>query len=155
MIADLSTPQLPPRWQRAAQALWISVILLALAFFIYEVNLSYNKFLDPSISLRENLSDHGIGIRAYANFLTGLRSFYMLVHLVIAGIIIFKRPNERIAVFTAFFLVLLGTTFWPLAERVSNQPEFWRLPRAIANLLMSGSLVIFFLIFPDGRFIPR
>ncbi len=155
MIADLSAPQLPPRWQRAAQVLWISVTALALAFFIYEVNLSYNKLLDPSIRLQENLSDHGIGIRAYANFLTGLRSFYMLVHLVIAGIVIFKRPNERIAVFTAFFLVLLGTTFWPLAERVGNQPEFWRLPRAIANLLMSGSLLIFFLIFPDGRFTPR
>lgn len=155
MIADLSAPQLSARWQRAAQVLWTLVTLLALAFFIYEVDFSYSKFLDPSISVQENLADHGISLRLYANFLTGLRSIYMLVHLVIAGIVIFKRPNERIAVFTAFFLVLLGTTFWPLAERVSNQPEFWRMPRAIANLLMSSSLLIFFLIFPDGQFTPR
>ena len=155
MIADLSAPQLPLRWQRAAQVLWVCVTLLALAFFMYEVNFSYNKFLNPSVRLQENLFDHGIGVRAYANFLTSLRSIYALVHLIIAGIVIFKRRNERIAVFTAFFLVMLGTTFWPLAERVSNQPEFWRLPRAIANLLMSGSLLIFFLIFPDGRFTPR
>ncbi len=155
MIADLSAPQLPARWQRATQVLWVLVTLLALAFFIYEVDFSYNKFLDPSISVQENLADHGISLRLYANYLTGLRSIYMLAHLVIAGIIIFKRPNERIAVFTAFFLVLLGTTFWPLAERVADQPDFWRLPRAIANLLMSSSLLIFFLIFPDGRFTPQ
>ncbi len=155
MIADLSAPQLPARWQRAAQVLWILVTLLALAFFIYEVNLSYSELLDAPLNLQRNLADHGISLRVYANYLTGLRSIYMLVHLVIAGIIIFKRPNERIAVFTAFFLVMLGTTFWPLAERVADQPDFWRLPRAIANLLMSSSLLIFFLIFPDGRFTPR
>ena len=155
MIADLSTPQFPRRWQRTMQAGWVLVTLLALAFFVFEVNLSYNDLLNPSLNLQENLADHGIGIHAYANYLTGLRSIYMLVHLVIAGILIFKRPNERIAVFTAFFLLVLGTTFWPLAERVANQPDFWRMPRAIANLLMSGSLLIFFLIFPDGRFVPR
>jgi signal transduction histidine kinase len=155
MIADFSSPQLPARWQRAVQVLWILVTLLALAFFIYEVNLSYSELLDAPLTLQRNLADHGISLRVYANYLTGLRSMYMLVHLVIAGIVIFKRPNERIAVFTAFFLVMLGTTFWPLAERVADQPAFWRLPRAIANLLMSSSLLIFFLIFPDGRFTPR
>jgi len=155
MIADLSAPQLPARWQRAVQVLWIFVTLLALAFFIYEVDLSYNELLNAPLNLQENLADRGISIRAYANFLTGLRSIYMLVHLVIAGIIIFKRPNERLAVFTAFFLVILGTTFWPLAERVAEQPNFWRLPRALANMAMSSTLLIFFLIFPDGRFSPR
>jgi signal transduction histidine kinase len=80
---------------------------------------------------------------------------YMLVHLVIAGLIILKRPNERIAIFVSFFLILMGTTFWALTERIVNQPEFWRLPRAIANLLMSSSLLTFFFVFPDGRFVPR
>jgi len=156
MNTDHSTSQqLSARLQRTVQILWALITLLALAFFIYEVNLSYNNLLEPSPALRENLANHGFDLQSYANFLTGLRSFYMLVHLGIAGIVIFKRPKERIAVFVAFFLVLLGTTFWPLAEQVADQPEFWRLPRAIANLSMSGSLLIFFLIFPDGRFTPR
>ena len=60
---------------------------------------------------RKTLPTLGFGVRGYANYLTGLRSVYMLVHLVIAGIIIFKRPNERIAIFVAFFLVLLGINF--------------------------------------------
>lgn len=155
MIADLSAPQLPPRWQRAAQISWGLFTLLALAFFVFEVNLSYNESLDLPLNLQENLADHGINLRAYANFLMGLRLVYMLAHLIIAGIVIFKRPNERIAIFTAFVLVLLGTTFWPLAQQVADQPNFWRLPRAIANMLSSVSMWIFFLTFPDGRFTPR
>lgn len=155
MIADLSAPQLPTRWQRAAQVLWVLVTVLALAFFVYEVYLSYNEALNPPLPLQENLTELGISLRAYANFLVGLRSVYMLVHLIIAGIVVFKRPNERIAIFTAFVLVLLGTTFWPLAEQIADQPDFWRLPRAIANLLSSVSMWIFFLTFPDGRFTLR
>lgn len=154
MNSDHPTPhQRSDRRQRVAQILWILTTLLALAFFFFESYLFYNNLLNPSNILRENLANLGIDTHAYANYLTGLRSTYMLVHLVIAGIVIFKRPDERIAAFIAFFLVLLGTTFWPLSEGSTNQPEFWRLPRAIANLFMSGSLMIFFLVFPDGRFI--
>src|SRR5512139_356889 len=155
MIADLSAPQLPPHWQRAAQISWGLFTLLALAFFVFEVNFSYNHLLNPSHNLQENLAKLGLNVRTYANYLTGLRSVYMLVHLVIAGIIIFKRADERIAIFVGFFLILMGSSFWTLTDRIVNQPEFWRLPRAIANLLMSGSLLTFFLVFPDGRFVPR
>lgn len=155
MIAELASPQLSPRWQRTFQLLWILVTLLLVGFFIFEVGLEYNQHLDPPLELRENLAEHGVNTGSYAGFLTSIRSFYALVNLLIAGILIFKRPNERIAVFTAFFLILLGTTFWPLAERVLNQPDFWRYPRAIANLSMSSMLLLFFLIFPDGQFQPR
>lgn len=155
MLSDLTSPQVPIRWQRALQALWVFVTLLALSFFIIEVSLTHKELLDPPAYLRGNLTAHNFTVEAYAVFLTSLRSIYMLVNLVIAGIIIFKRPNERIAVFTAFFLILLGTTFWPLAKQVAEQPDSWRFPRAIANLLMSSTLLIFFLIFPDGRFSPR
>lgn len=155
MIADLSAPQFSARWQRAAQVLWVFVTVLALVFFVYEVNFSYNESLELPLNVQENLASHGISLRAYANFLMGLRSVYMLAHLIIASVVIFKRPNERIAIFTAFVLVLLGTTFWPLAQQVADQPSFWRFPRAIANMLSSVSMWIFFLTFPDGRFIPR
>lgn len=155
MIAELASPHLPPRWQRTFQVLGILVAMLAAFFFIFEVSVEYNHILTPPLDLQENLAARGISVKAYAGFLTSVRSFYALVHLIIAGILIYKRPNERIAVFTAFFLILLGTTFWPLAERVAEQPEFWRTPRAVANLAMSSMLLLFFLIFPDGQFQPR
>ena len=149
MNADLATPRpVSTHWQHAAQVTWVVVMLAAVAFCMYEVSFFYNHLQGSLVGL-------GIDTYSYAIYLAGLRLFYMLVHLLIAGILIFKRPGEFMAVFAAFFLVVIGTTFWPLAERVLNQPEFWQLPRAVANLAMSTSVMIFFLIFPDGHFIPR
>jgi hypothetical protein len=45
MIADLAAPQIPARWQRATQISWGLFTLLALAFFVFEVNFSYNTCL--------------------------------------------------------------------------------------------------------------
>lgn len=146
--------QLPTRWQRTIQVLWVLTTLLALGFFFFEINLFYSSQVNPSINLRENLARLGISVHVYANYLVGLRSIYMLVHLFIAGTIIYKRPNEQMATFVAFFLIFLGTTFWPVLEQAVTLPEFWRLPRAIANMFMSGSLLIFILVFPNGRFLP-
>lgn len=128
---------LSPRWARIAQIAWIATAFLCLAFFVTEIRLSYQTPL-PS-----------------ANYLTALRTLYMLVHLFIAGFIIFKRPNETFAVFVAYFLVLMGATFWTVSPNIPDQPAFWQTPRAFANLSTSIAFMIFFLIFPDGRFNPR
>lgn len=155
MVAELTAPQLSFRQQRAAQFLWAAVTFLALAFFLFEISLTYGILRHPPTQLEGELAGHGLSIQFYATYLVGLRILYMLVHLVIAGLIIFKQPGERFAVFVSFFLVIMGTTFWPLAKLAAGQPAFWHWPRALASLLMSGSLLIFFLTFPDGRFIPR
>ena len=155
MVSDLSTPQVSPRWQRAAQVLWAAVSCVALGFFLFEINLTYGALRQPPSSLAQELGRHGLSIPFYAFYLVGLRTLYMLVHLGIAGILLFKRPNERFAVFVSFFLVVMGTTFWPLAKLAAGQPAYWHGPRALASVLMSGSLLIFFLTFPDGRFLPR
>ncbi|MBE0672574.1 MAG: hypothetical protein IH588_18510, partial [Anaerolineales bacterium] len=63
---------LSPRWARAAQIAWIATALLCLAFFLVEIQLS-----------RQNLFTSA----TYANYLTALRTFYMLVHLFMAGFI--------------------------------------------------------------------
>ncbi len=128
---------LSPRWARIAQIAWIVTALLGLVFFVVEIQLSYQSPL-PS-----------------TDYLIALRTFYMLSHLLIAGFIIFKRPSETFAVFVAYFLLLMGATFWTLSPNILEQPAFWQTPRAIANLLTSIALVVFFLIFPNGRFHPR
>lgn len=131
---------LSPRWARTAQIAWIASALLCLAFFCVEIQLQ-----------RQSLPTS----TAYTNYLTALRVLYMLVHLLTAGFIIFKRPNEIFAVFVAYFLLLMGATFWTLSPNIPNQPVFWQTPRAFANLLTSIAFMVFFLIFPDGRFHPR
>ena len=125
MLRTMNTGSNPsPRWARIAQIAWIVTALLGLAFFAVEIQLSYQSPL-PS-----------------TDYLTALRTFYMLAHLLIAGFLIFKRPNETFAVFVAYFLLLMGATFWTLSPNILEQPAFWQTPRAIANLLTSIALEI-------------
>ena len=128
---------LSPRWARTAQIAWVATALLCLAFFVIEIRLSYQTPL-PS-----------------TNYLAALRTFYMVVHLFIAGFIIFKRPNDTFAVFVAYFLLLMGATFWTLSPNIPDQPAFWQTPRAIANFFTSIFFMVFFLIFPNGRINPH
>lgn len=129
--------------------------MLAAAFFLIETTLTYNDLTNPSQHLLQNLAALGWSVHAHTFFLTALRLLFGLTHFVIAGLIIYKRPNENIAVFVAFFLVLLGSIFWPPANQVASQPEFWKTPRYIAQFLNGIAFLVFFFIFPDGKFTPR
>lgn len=141
--------------QKLILAGWWMFAILAAAFFFIETTLTYNDLATPSQRLLQNLADLGWSAQAHAIFLTALRLLFGLTHFVIAGLIIYKCPNENIAVFVAFFLVLLGSIFWPPANQVASQPEFWQTPRYIAQFLNGIAFLIFFFIFPDGKFTPR
>lgn len=143
------------RRTRSAQILWILMALFCLVFFCVEIYLSRQALIAPPAELETNLNQLNVSLPFYINYLTILRVLYMLVHFVIAGFIIFKRPKEVFTVFVAYFLLLMGTTFWGLSPNISDLPDFWQIPRAFANLFTSSTLLVFFLIFPDGRFNPR
>jgi signal transduction histidine kinase len=155
MIADLSAPQLPSRWQRAAQIALGLFTLLSLTFFFFEVVTAHKGLLDPSPELRKNLAHLGMSVQAHAIYLTTLRTVFMLVHLIIAGMIVIKRPSERITLFVALVLVLMGVTFWPPSNRIVANTDTWHLSRSIAQFLNTNTLIALFFVFPDGRFIPR
>lgn len=134
---------------------WLVFTLLAAAFFLIEIGMMYDDLAHPSASLLKDLANLGWSVQAHAIFLITLRLIFGLTHFVIAGLIIYKRPNENIAVFVAFFLVLLGSIFWPPSNQIASQPEFWKTPRYIAQFLNSIAFLVFFFIFPNGQFTPR
>ena len=134
---------------------WVAFTMLAAAFFLIEIGVMYDDLAHPSATLMKDLANLGWSVQTHAIFLITLRLIFGLTHFVIAGLIIYRRPNENIAVFVAFFLVLLGSIFWPPANQIASQPEFWKTPRHIAQFLNSIAFLVFFFIFPNGQFTPR
>ena len=147
--------RISPSWQRLNRILWVIFMLFALAYFALEISFSYRALLQPSEPLLSNLAGLGISLKTYAVYLLSLRSLYMLVHLVIAGLIMSRRSEERIAFVVACILVLMGTALWPYLRQASALPESWRLLGSLAGFLSTSSFIVFFYIFPDGRFTPR
>jgi signal transduction histidine kinase len=139
----------------AIQVVWLGFTLLTLTFFFLEVRLLYENLLHPSQRLSENLAALGWSAQAHATFLLGLRLSYLLIHLAVAGIIIFMRPSDGMARYIAFYLVVLGAVFYPPANISTDLPGFLQLPRSIGQFFSGFGLLIFFFIFPDGKFTPR
>jgi len=147
-----------PRLQtsdKVIQAVWVVFALLALTFFASEVRLTHADLLDPSSALEQNLAVLGWSVQTHAAFLTILRTLYFLIHLGVAGIVIFVRPADKIARYVAFYLMVLGAVFYPPANIAANQSLSPELPRAIGQFLSGLGLLVFFFIFPDGKFAPR
>jgi hypothetical protein len=145
---------------RTAQALWLLVAVAATAAYaapvaIQWVLLQTNCHPASACALFQLdttsgriLSQHGISMGAYAVFTVAIWAAVWLIWYGLAALIIWRKPQDRGALLSAFFLVvfpLWGATAW-----IPSGPLMGSLtPAFIAVLLLFG------LLFPDGRFVPR
>jgi hypothetical protein len=80
-----------------------------------------------------------------------------LVFAIVAGVIFWHRSEDRIALLGAFALLLFGGAAFnsDVSEAaVSAYPTLW-LPIHLLEYAGQVSYSVFFLTFPDGRFVPR
>jgi hypothetical protein len=80
----------------------------------------------------------------------------MMVWCAVGAVIFWSRPDDWMAVFTSLGLILFGSFTLDdvpivLAERYST---LW-LPVHLMAFFGSVSFLLFFLLFPNGRFVPR
>ncbi|HEX6779595.1 MAG TPA: hypothetical protein VF099_15415 [Ktedonobacterales bacterium] len=73
--------------------------------------------------------------------------------LVISAFLIWRRSDDRMALFVA----LLLATFGPIIvnNTVPDTPSLWQTPKESMGFIASGLIVLVFLLFPTGRFVPR
>jgi signal transduction histidine kinase len=93
---------------------------------------------------------------AYATWRTLLSVTVAIVFAAIGGLLVWRRPTDRMAVFTAFVLLLFGGISFPDTARfaVMAYPAVG-LPYALLDLLGRAGFTLFVFVFPDGHFVPR
>ena len=80
-----------------------------------------------------------------------------LVFAIVAGVIFWHRSEDRMALFCAFALLLFGGAALNsdvFEAAAAAYPALW-FPAHLLEYAGHVSYSIFFLIFPDGRFVPR
>ena len=103
------------------------------------------------------LEELGISRSFYAVYQgVGVETSLTLICSVVAAVIFFRRSDDRMALFTSFVLLLFGGagaagTMRALAE---VHPTLW-FPVHLLDYLSQVSVVVFFCLFPNGRFVPR
>ena len=143
------------RWIRLARAGWYGCALVTLGIFVLSVPanlLTAKRYLQSSVTVTGSpLWPQVLSIVGFLSFAAAA-----LFSLILAVVLFWRRPNDRMALFLAYFLLVYGTVeagplasleaFWP-----GLQAFTWTV---IQPLLFAPLLVAFLSIFPNGRFEP-
>ena len=160
-----SFARLHGNWILLARAIWISLVILALAIFFgslptylaqlqtpcTEISCEYQQLTPSQAAMLEGM---GLTNAGYAALTIVLAFVSILMCLVVSTLIIWRRPDDRMAFFVALMLITLG----PIIEFVNvplSSSSPWLVPNLGMSLLAQALLVLVFLLFPSGRFVPR
>jgi hypothetical protein len=155
----------------AARVAWVVVALVALAIVFFSLPALFAQFTTlcrdaPGVCLEQNqltpeyaqaFREAGIPPQSYAIFMIGVDAFSRLVWFAVGALIFLRRSRDPMALLVAFFLVSFGTATFAsdgVYALVSANPA-WRIPGTGMQILGELGAVMFFLLFPGGRFAPR
>src|SRR5436305_5784599 len=146
-----------------ARGIWVALVVITLAIFgaslpVYLAQLQtpcvrsacWNTQLTPEQAVA--LKGIGLSSGAYAVYLVALTLVTMVMCLVVSTLIAWRRSDDRMALLVALLLV----TFGPLVSTSSVVaiPSLWRVPNECLYFLALALLVLVFLLFPSGQFVP-
>src|SRR5215469_12394594 len=132
-----SSARLQGRWLLLARVGWITLVILTLAIFfaslpVYLAQLqtpcagSACYYTQPSPGQVEALKGIGLSLGDYVAYTVAFTLASVVVCLVVSTVIVWRRPNDRMALFVALLLVTLGPI--NVTSSVSASPSPWRVP---------------------------
>jgi hypothetical protein len=153
------------RWIVLARALWITLFVLTLAIFFASLPMYLAQLQTPCSELSCEyqqltraqavmIERGGLSIASYAAFTISLAFVSIIMCFIVSALIIWRRPDDRMAFFVGLMLITLG----PIIEFVNvplSTSSPWVVPNLCMSLLAQALLVLVFLLFPSGRFVPR
>jgi hypothetical protein len=161
------------RWLLLARVAWIVVAITALAIVVFSVPSSFEHYRtvcsaasevcseravgQPTPEGVQALRDVGLSVSSYALLNVVIDKVFQLVWFAVGVLIFWRRSDDRMALLVSAFLVAFGTVAVDTTDAdalVSSQPAWW-LPVQIVDITGVVCVVLFFLLFPNGRFVPR
>jgi hypothetical protein len=175
MSSKVSPPPttLHGRWLFLARTAWVMLAITALAIVVFSVPSSFEHYSSVCTAASEicseqavdqptpegvrALQDAGLSVRIYALLNVVLDKVFQLVWFAVGALIFWRRSDDWMAVLVSLFLVTFGTITVDSTDAntlLSSQPAWW-LPVRGVQIVGSVCSILFFLLFPGGRFVPR
>jgi signal transduction histidine kinase len=107
----------------------------------------------PNAASAAALARLGVPLQAYASVMVTVEWGYMLLWVALGGIIIGTRSRDPVGVAFAFLAVQLGSSIF-LRMLHATYANLW-LPFLLNDVVQTAALVVFFSVFPDGRWVPH
>src|SRR5229473_9571 len=157
------------RWLLIARVGWIVLTLLILTLNVVMIP-RYNAVLQAhcqpgpqcfALQLtafdRQFLHQFGLSLGFLAAYQVVLDAVSVLVCCTLGALLFWRRSADRMALFCAFMLVLFGGAGFTsiLSDALAPVSPAWFALIGTLDVLGQSSFMIFFLLFPNGRFVPR
>ena len=160
-------------WLLLARVAWVAVAITALAIALFSVPSSFELYRTVCTAAPEvcteravwqptpegvrALRDVGLSLDAYALLNVAIDKIGDLVWFAVGALIFWRRSDDRMALLTSLFLITFGTLAIDTTDAetlISSQPAWW-LPVRGVEMVGEVCSPLFFLLFPNGRFVPR
>jgi hypothetical protein len=162
------------RWLFLARMAWVMLAITALAIVVFSVPSSIEHYSNVCTAASEvcaeqeavdqptpegvrALQDAGLSVRTYALLNVVVDKVFQLVWFAVGALIFWRRSDDLIALLVSAFLVSFGPVTVDTTDAealISSQPA-WLSPVLGVNIVGTVCVVLFFLLFPSGRFAPR
>ncbi len=162
-------PRLHERWLLIARAGWIALALLVLVLNIVMIP-RFDALLQApcqpgqtcfAIRLtaydRQLLHQLGLSLGFLAAYRVMLDALSVLIYCILGMLIFWRKSADRMALFCAFVLVLFGGAGFTniLQDTLALLSPAWFVLIGTLDVLGQTGFLIFFFLFPSGRFVPR
>jgi signal transduction histidine kinase len=151
-----SQEQSPTRWQSRTRTAWYVAAVLTLAAVIMAIP-GYIRAVPKGFSVIEFAANPSPVVLAI-NITTALISFAAVILCLYLAFLLFHHgPDDRMALFLSFYLLVFGFYSGPYNLLIGKEPfslinEVWN--SIFTPLIMYPASCFLFLLFPDGRFAP-
>jgi hypothetical protein len=168
-VSSTATTRLTGSWLIIARAVWLALVVPSLGLFVVGLPIYYQQVqrscVDPvTCSLGgaqtakglQDLSAHGLSVSEYAALFTIFFAIMAATWCAVGFLLFWRRSDDWLALLAAFFLVITGITLSNNSLYVlALTSPILALPLGLVYFLGSASLFVFFLLFPNGRLVPR
>lgn len=101
-----------------------------------------------------SLAELGLTVTGYAGVVTFLEGMGAILALLVGAFIFWRRSHDPVVFFFALALVTFGLISSPLVTALQASARHWQVIVLLLRQVGLLSLMIAFLRFPDGRFVP-
>ncbi|MBO0781455.1 MAG: hypothetical protein J2P37_21760, partial [Ktedonobacteraceae bacterium] len=167
--APIRQTRLSGSWLLIARAVWLVLVVSSLGLFVAGLPLYYQHLQRPCIdaltcNVAGALTTHGLralvvfglSVSAYAALNTIFWASIVVIWSGIGFLLFWRRSDEWFPLLAAFALVIFNITYPGLFTSVlSIAYPALDLPVTLMSLLGQISIALLFLLFPNGRLVPR
>lgn len=169
-VASTTTTRLTGSWLIIARTVWLMLVIPSVGLFIVSLIGSYQQLQKPCVDdavtcnisgalpaqALQQLPTIGLSVNGFAVLVTIFFAINAAIWYGIGFLIFWRRSDDWLALLAAFFLVMFNiTTSGNTSSSLAFAYPIFTFPLNFVNFLGQVSLLGFFLLFPNGRPVPR